>query len=219
MIIILIPFLVALVANIITWISTREKVEVTFKLEGWITIGSVKFGDLEDLKLMLGTQPVENILKLTWRVTNSGKKGISSFESGPFIEFPAGSEVVSAYVTDPSPLLKIAKKVTLEDSRIKLDSLGIFNSNDFFKVNVYIKNIKDEKITPDYFEEWNFKGKALDLNIVKDISTMRAEAQKSKPLSDIVEAFIVTAILLALFMFTPELYSVIKHKFKKSLRK
>jgi hypothetical protein len=136
--VILIPVILGLFTNFFTWFATKDKVEVTFKLDGWITIGSVQNADLPDLKLMLDNQMVQNILKVSWRIINTGNKGIMNFESGPFIVFPKGQDIISARITESSHLLKAAKNLRTTENNLYIDSLGVFNSGDFFKVDIYI---------------------------------------------------------------------------------
>ncbi len=176
-VVILIPLALGLGVNFFTWFTTKDKVEVTFKLDGWITIGSVKYADLPNLKLMLDQQEVENILKVSWRVINTGNKGIINFESGPFIEFPKGSDIVTAKISDSSPYLKVARKLRIVDNRAFIDSLGVFNSGDFLKVDFFLKNIIEEKITSQYFKEWILNGKSLDLSLSQDISLARQDSE------------------------------------------
>lgn len=168
--VVLLPLIISLIANFTTWFSTKDRVEITFKLEGWITIGSIKSGDLQDLQLLLASKPVKNILKVSWTITNTGNKGIGKFESGPFIEFPQGLNIISAKVSETSEMLKISSNVIIENNYAKIDSLGIFNPSNYFRVDFYLKDVDEPNITSKYFEVWKLEGKALDLNISRDIS-------------------------------------------------
>ena len=98
------PLVINVMSNLPTWFGTRDKVEVTFKLESWITIGSVKLGDLSDLQLTYRTEPVDNVLKVSWIIANTGSRGIERFESGPSIQFPRGLNMVLVKVSDTSTL-------------------------------------------------------------------------------------------------------------------
>ena len=165
----LIPLVIALIANFFTWYKTKDNVEITLKLEGWITIGSVEFSDLPNLKLFLDSEEVNNILKVSWRIINTGNKGIEKFESGPFIEFPDDLNVVSARIDETSPFLKVAKIPIISSTRIVIDSLGIFNSLDYMKVDLYLKNISKQDVTTEFFDKWDLKGKTLNLSIKKNL--------------------------------------------------
>jgi len=173
LLIVLIPLTINLITNFLTWFTTKEKVEVTFKLDGWITVGSIRFGDLPHLKLMLDSQEVKNITKVSWRVINTGDKGIAHFENGPFIEIPTTVSIVLGKISEASSLLNVSKSVRIKNNIAFIDSLGIFNPGDFFKIDFYLQNITEENISTQYFEKWNLSGKSLDLAIAKDISFIR----------------------------------------------
>ena len=175
----LIPFIINLVSNFFTWYKTKDNVEITLKLEGWITIGSVEFSDLPNLKLFLDSEEVNNILKVSWSIINTGNKGIEKFESGPFIEFPNDLNVVSARIDETSPFLKVAKKPIISGNKIFIDSLGILNSFDNMKVDVYLKNILEKDASLDFFDKWDLKGKALNLLIRKDIQQIKKTSNKT----------------------------------------
>lgn len=178
LIIILIPLVLALIANFTFWLNTKDNVEITFRLDGWITIGSVKFAAVDSLKLMLGSQPVKNILKVSWLIINTGNQGIGKFESGPSIKFPEGLDIFAVEVSETSENLIINRDINLEDSVAQITSIGIFNPTDFFRVDFYLKDVVDNNIKRENFEEWKFKGKALNLNIMKDLSYFKPESTR-----------------------------------------
>lgn len=175
---VVLPLGISLVANFTTWFSTKEKVEVTLKLDGWITIGSVKFGDLPDLMLTLQSEPVENILKITWRIVNTGNKGIQGFESGPFITFPKDLNVVSAKISETSQFLKIKRELEVKDEKAEIKSLGVFNPGNYFRVDFYLKDVTKDATTNEYFSKWELLGKSLDISITKDLSIMAEKLEK-----------------------------------------
>lgn len=179
---VLIPFIISLIANLTTWFGTKEKVEITFKLDGWISIGSIRTNDLPNLKLMLSDQPVANILKVSWRITNTGNKGINEFESGPTIVLPKDLKIVYAQISDTSPHLKIGRTVHIIDNKAHIDSLGIFNPTNYFRIDFYLKDIGESSLNNQYFESWDFEGKSLDLDIYRDISTADQQSEKRKSL-------------------------------------
>ena len=114
----LIPIIIGLLVNFYTWYKTKDKVEVTLKLDSWIMIGSIESSDLPSLKLYLGSEEVKNILKVSWNIINTGNKGIEKFETGPFIEFPNDLDVVYARVAETSPLIKVADKLKISGNKI-----------------------------------------------------------------------------------------------------
>lgn len=167
---ILIPLIIGLIANYTTWLGTKPKVEITLKLDGWITIGSVEDSDLTDLKLIYKGESLRSILKLSWRVTNTGSEGIGRFESGPAIHYPDNFEIAEAKVTSKSPDLKLDKDVLIDkqNRRILVNNLGIFNSGDFFVLDVYITDIPQPILSQASFGGWELKAKSLNLQIQKD---------------------------------------------------
>lgn len=170
--IMLIPFVINLIANYTTWIGTKEKVEVLLKLDGWITIGSILESDLDNLKLTYEDKHIKNVLKVSWRIVNTGSKGIQKFESGPSIVYPEGLNVVEARISGTSSLLKIEKTLSVDRLKrtIEINELGIFNPGDYFRINVYIMDIPDSVVSDLSFDNWGIKGKAVDLKLRKDLS-------------------------------------------------
>src|SRR5438045_1750720 len=102
----LVPLLITFAGGYFLWRYTKDTVELTFKLDSWITVGSVKQDEIPNLKLMLDSQQVGNILKVSWKIINTGTRGISNFETNPFINYPSGLKVISARVSEKSELLK-----------------------------------------------------------------------------------------------------------------
>jgi len=181
--VILVPLAISLIANYTTWFGTRQITEVTLRLAGWIAVGSTGFGDLPGLRLMLNSEPIESVVKVSWTVTNTGNKGIASFESGPSLVFPAELQVVRAVISDASPLLHVSRALSIKRNRATIDSLGIFNAGNFMKVDIYIKNVPAGRITEAFFNDWKLEANALDLSVKKDISNAPKQARKRQPLS------------------------------------
>ena len=175
-ILIIVPFTIALIANFFTWVQTKDKYEITFQLDNWITIGNVNLGDLPNLRLLHGDNMIDNILKVSWLVTNTGNKGISYFETGPYIQFPNGLNIVAAKIDEKSSLLKVNRYATLDKNIAYIDSLGLFNRDEFFKIDFYICDANIDSITNEYFSNWNLIGKTLDLSI-KKVLTKADESQ------------------------------------------
>ncbi len=165
----IITIVFGIIAGFITWQYTKEKTEITLKLESWIIVGSFIEQELSGLSLMLDGDSLKNIMKISWQVVNSGDKGITTFETGPYFEFPRNLDVISAKISNKSPLLKISENLNIIDSLAYVDSLGIFNSGDFFKVDFYLKDIEEQHTTNEYFNNWHLNGKSLDLTIITDI--------------------------------------------------
>lgn len=88
--IILIPFLISLIASYTTWFGTKDKIEVSITLDGHITVGSIMESSIPELALTWNGEPINNLLKLSWRVENSGTKGIPSFEAWAFNNLSRG---------------------------------------------------------------------------------------------------------------------------------
>lgn len=84
----IVPFVVSSIASFTTWFGTRARAEVTLALEGFIAVGSLQEGDVPGLALTWGDRRINNALKLSWRIENSGTKGIPSFEHGPLLSYP-----------------------------------------------------------------------------------------------------------------------------------
>ena len=123
-------------------------------------------------------------MKLSWRVENTGTKGISSFdEHGPLLTYPSGTIVVDSRIVNSSPLLNIGKKPTIDtiDNNISIGDLGIFNKQDFFVIDIYVRDLAESGISQQFLNEWNLKAKALDLNVKKE-SASSSEKDAIKPL-------------------------------------
>ena len=205
------PIVIGLIVNFTTWFTTKDNFNITFKLEGWITVGSIQFGDLPNLKLTLEDQQVENILKVTWSIKNTGNKGIESFESGPWIEIPTYLNLVSANISQKSTLLNISNVLSCHENRVIVDSLGLFNTNDYFVIDIYLRDIKNQNITRHYFENWKLIGKSLDLSISRDSNIV--EDKKSEfyiPYNIIITLIITLSILGSLFFLFLEQRKTIK---------
>jgi len=182
--ILFIPIIIGIGVNYLSWYRTRSRTEVTLTLEGWITIGSVVFGDLPGLRLTLNNEPVKNILKISWTIANTGNRGIASFETGPTIRFPRGLEIVRAVVSDTSPLLKVAQQLRVIGNQARVDSLGIFNAGDHLAVDIYLKDVRSPKIDPEFFDHWALSANALDLKTATDVSLASREARSQRRTSE-----------------------------------
>ncbi len=168
--IVFVPFTISLIANYTTWFGTKERIEITCKLDGWITIGTLLETDLEGLELTYKGESVKNAMKVSWIIINTGSKGISGFEKPPSIVYPGQLNVVKATVSDKSPLLNVDKELSIdpEQRAIRVSNIGIFNANDFLKIDLYIIDIPDSRISIDYFNNWSFVAKSLDLELKVD---------------------------------------------------
>lgn len=179
---ILIPFLISLIANYTTWFGTKERVEMTLTLEGHITVGSIMEKDIPDLALTWRGEPIENILKLSWRVENSGTKGIPSFEYGPILNYPEEIQVASSTISLTSPMLKVNPKLVIDpiERHISVADIGILNRGDFFLVDVYVTDVTESAISSEFFDGWNLEAKALDLDVKKDLGAATKQAKVIK---------------------------------------
>ena len=203
MTLIVIPFLIAVIASY----TTRDKTEITLKLDAWITIGSVQFGDLEELQLLYKGEAVKNVLKVSWRVINTGNKGIEVFEYGPAIQLPRQYSPISARITDTSPQLRVRRKLRLKENQIITDSLGIFNPGDFFKADIYLRDVPDTEITSKFFEAWSLVSKSLDLSIKKEIGELPAKERKTVfPLWFYVAYIVVLFVSFTFFLLKQRLF-------------
>lgn len=178
---IFIPFVINLVTDSITWFRTRDLFEVTCTLDAWITIGSVVDNDLPELKLIYKDELVKNVLKVSWHIANTGTKGIEKFEKNPLIVYPERLSIVKAVVSSRSPSLKIDSNVLIdpEHRTIGINRIGVFNRNEFFNIDIYIIGISDTKISADYFDDWDFVAKGLDLHTEVEMAS-EPNREKSK---------------------------------------
>ena len=167
--ILFIPLVISLVGSLVVavymWRATRDQAEITCNLEGWIAIGSIVEAELEELEMTYAGQPVSNVLKVSWRIANTGNKGIERFETPPFITYPEGLTVTQAVVSEKPDLLAIDKYGIIESEErvIKLSNIGILNENDSFQLDVCMLNVAAADVSPQFFEQWSFDAKALDL--------------------------------------------------------
>jgi len=183
--IILIPFLISLIASYTTWFGTKDKIEVSITLDGHITVGSIMESSIPELALTWNGEPINNLLKLSWRVENSGTKGIPSFEHGPSITYPEGIQLASSTISYTSPKLKVNNNLVIDpnERHISVADLGIFNPGDFFLVDVYVTDVPESAISLDFFEGWNLEAKALDLDIKKDLGAATRGAETTEKTS------------------------------------
>ncbi len=210
--VILIPFVISVLANITTWFGTRDRVEIMLKLNGWITVGSTFGTDLPNLKLTYNNKPVKNALKISWRITNTGSKGIEKFETNPAICFPKNLIVAESKVSQTSPLLKIDRKLGLnsENRVIEVKDIGVFNPGDFFTVDIYIIDMPALRITNNYFRDWTLTAKSVNLTIRKDITNETPRSKSRIPLKEIGTTYIVIALLYTIC----RVYPLFKSRFK-----
>jgi len=200
--IVLIPFIISLVGNYTTWLGTRQTVEITLKLDGWITIGTLRESGLEKLKLTYNGKSVENAMKISWRIINTGSKGILKFETPPWLMYPEKPDlnIVEARITDSPPLLKINKDplIDSEERSIKVRDIGIFNKGESFRVDVYILDISELISLTDYLKGWELSAKALDLGIKKDVIP---EAFQEEPTLLFPKWFLVASLVGGIIVF------------------
>ena len=204
--VILIPFVISIFANYTTWLGTKSKVEITFKLDGWITIGAVEKSELADLNLIYKNKLINNLLKTSWRVINTGTEGIDSFESGPVIFYPGELKVEEAQVTSTSTMLKIDKMVSINKQvhSISVNNLGIFNPGDYFVTDVYFADIPNKSIEFAFLDKWDLKAKALNLEIKKDTALETQQESNKFPfkisiifyIGGLIAAFIINSLIL-----------------------
>lgn len=195
---IFIPLIVNLIAAYIIWFRTRERVEITLKLDGWITIGQVLESDLPNLKLLYNDKPVKNALKISWRIINTGSEGISEFETRPTLGYPGKFNITEAKISQTSPLLNIDKNLSInsEHRTIEVNDIGIFNKGDFFKIDVYIMDIPESMLSIDYFTDWDLIAKSVDLQLKKDITL----AAPREEIASLLEKFLKTYLPLILYI-------------------
>ena len=170
---ILIPFIISLVANYTTWLRTRDEVEITMKLDGWITIGAIQGNDISDLKLTYKDQAVGNAMKVSWRLINTGSKGIPAFEQPPAIAYPRDLKVIEPRISETSPLLKVGRQPRVLPGLgwIVVDSLGVFNPGDFIRLDVFVLDLPASEISANYFSNWDFVVKSVDHRKRIDLSS------------------------------------------------
>ncbi len=148
--------------------------EITLKLDGWITIGRLQEGGLEELKLTYHDQPVKSATKISWRVINTGSKGISVFETLPFLVYPKTPrlDIAQARISEAPDLLKVDKDllIDLESRTIKVREMGVFNEGESFRIDVHVLDIPESISLTDYLENWELRSKALDLKVKKIIA-------------------------------------------------
>lgn len=170
--IIIIPLIIGYMTNILSWKQTRARVEITLKLDSWKTIASYSDSDLQNLKLTHNEKPIKNVLKMSWRIINTGTEGIEKFEVNPSILYPENTNIASAFVSEFSGLLKIDRTLSIDyDNRnIKVDNIGIFNPGEFFKIDIYVIDSPSTSFSTDVLYDWNLMSKAKDLKIKKDMS-------------------------------------------------
>lgn len=175
-----ISLVVSLLANVVFgvswWYAIRDRVEITCSLAGWIPLGGVEEVELEELKITYAGQPVDNALKVTWRIANTGNKGIKDFEIPPSISYPEYLTVVKAFVSDKPKMLKVDKNATIdsEEGVIKLNNIGILNEDESLKLDVLIVNVTTADVSREYFGGWQFDAKALDLVTKMELETKQA---------------------------------------------
>lgn len=194
----LIPFILNLIATYIIWLRTTERVEITLKLDGWITIGQVLQTDLPNLKLIYNDKPVRNALKISWRIINTGSEGIPKFETLPTLVYPQKFNIAEAKISQTSDLLKIDKNLSInsEDRTIEVNDIGIFNKGDFFKIDVYIMDIPESTLSSDYFTDWKFTAKSVDLQLKKDIT----RAASTEEITSFSKKFLKTYFLFIVYI-------------------
>lgn len=166
-----------LIANGVFGGFTREKVEITFRLDSWITIGELKGADLPDLKLAYRSKPVENAIKLSWIIANTGSEGIETFGKLPSLVYPETLNVVDAKISSPS-LEVIKVKLNKANRTIEVKEIDIFNPDEYFRVDVYATDVVTSS---DYLNKWEIKAKATNLLIRKEIKAETISQREKNP--------------------------------------
>lgn len=168
----LIPFIISIIANYITLLRTKQRVELTCKLDGWITVGELRNADMLGLELTYNGSTIRNISKLSLRIANTGDVGIDKgkFEKAPTIIYPTIRTYKTVSIDDQEeidrrthPLLDIVKAqvysptvkvdreplIDHESGTITVQNLGVFNAGEHFIVDIYIADTskrEEEKI-------------------------------------------------------------------------
>jgi hypothetical protein len=182
-------------------------VEITLKLDGWITVGTLLESDLPNLKLMYSDKPVKNALKISWRIINTGSTGISEFEKAPSIVYPVKFDIAEARISETSPLLKIDKNLSInpEHRTIEVNNIGVFNPRDFFKIDVYIMDIPESLVSIDYFTDWDLIAKSVDLQLKKDITFEVPGEKRAFPWEKLLNIYFILVIVVVVLEFTKHL--------------
>ncbi len=209
----------SLVAGIITWEwIQKERVEITCRLEGWRAIVA-EADELEGLEVTYAGQSVSNVLKVSWRIANSGNRGIESFETPPSITYPDDITVVQAIVSEKPELLTIDKEGTIDSEKrvIKLKNIGSLNENESFKLDVYMLNAVAADVSPKFFEPWRFVAKALDL--VTKMELERAEIRGSTRYVQLPYLLLLGTFILPFAVILYLMPRLIARKFDSNLRR
>ncbi|MBW8041810.1 MAG: hypothetical protein FVQ85_17680 [Planctomycetes bacterium] len=201
-----------LIVTIIVHFSTKERVEVTFKLDNYSTLGYIKESNLP-LSMTWEGKPIRNIMKISWIVENTGTKGIEYFEQDPVIFYPMNLVVVSSTITNTSPRLLINKKILIDPkkSNISLGEIGVLNPKDFFCVVTYITDFNESEMSPEFFKGWNLEAKAVDLNVKKEITTGISKAENEIDKKWLLIAYLIGVIVATLSYYRPKIMKYLKY--------
>jgi hypothetical protein len=213
----LIPFIVNIIANY----STRDNVQISLKLNGWIMLGNMPEMELQTFQFLYKNKPIKRALKISWKIINTGSKGIGSFEQMPAIIYPKKLIISDAFISNESPLLKIDKTLTIDslNNQIIIRSMGIFNPNDFFDIDVYLIQFPDSLNVLNNLNEWDITAKSIDLKTNKKITIIDEHNSIKWTFKYFVQTIIPIALLYTFFMSIVEFYLIPKIVHKKKQRK
>ena len=199
---IIMPIVAGYITNIFTWITTKDAYSVTLKLDGWISIKSKEHSEFKKLKLLWNDKEIESVTKVSWLIINTGNKGIKDFESEPTIIYPKSLNVTDIIISEKSPNLNITDVPIIKGQRVSVKDLGIFNVDEFIKIDFYITDLKETILNDKHFETWEFLAKSLDLKININISeTINSKKDDRNNIS----TWLVAILLLILIGHTFEL--------------
>ena len=166
---IVIPTAVGLIVTDISRRRSREKVEISLEFMSWETVAYLEDNLLLPLELSYQDSKTKNVLKIIWKIKNTGTKGIDQFEINPIIRFPKETKIIKTYISDFSTSLKIGEdlKIDNENRGIIVGNLGVFNKGEYFDIEVFISDVPNRTFSMNDFNNWNLRAKATDLFIKK----------------------------------------------------
>lgn len=159
----------------------------------------MKKNNLKYIVLLYNGKKINNILKLEWKITNTGTKSIKSFETKPFLTYPEELNVSEAYISDKSEGLIIEDGLIIDKSKrtIGVRNLGSFHKKEFFVIDAYIIDADNSLISNDYLRRWEIGARSSNSKIVlaKNIYKKDKEATGNHVTN------ILTASSLSVFLF------------------
>jgi len=138
-------------------------------MEGWQPIGSEYIGEKSGIKLALidkeETKIVDNVIRVTWSIQNTGNKSIDKFEIVPNIRVPDSVNILTTVIGGRSDDLRVADKMSIINNIVYVDSLGIFNPGEFFEMDIYLYNVPEDSSISYCFDEWVVCAKSSNLSL------------------------------------------------------